>query len=65
MQLYCIPYLNSIQMLKTISNTKKTKLSRTAIIDLILIKAELKRKTPNSEYLNNKLNGTKYKFSIK
>ena len=52
-------------MLKTISNKHKTKLSRTAIIDLILIKAELKRKTPNSEYLNNKLNGTKYKFSIK
>ena len=65
MQLYCIPYLNSIQMLKTISNTKKTKLSRTAIIDLILIKILLKQKKPDYNKLFVLISGNKYNNSIK
>lgn len=65
MQLYCIPYLNSLEMIKTISNKHKTKLSRTAIIDLILIKILLKQRKPDYNKLFVLISGNKYNKSIK
>jgi len=41
------------------------KLSKKANLDLLNIRTELKKISPNSKYLNDRLNGTKYKFSIK